>query len=95
MEHIFYTKKKSILFVMAILLLVVLVCMLLTVLVQHQAVEQRAEQLALLIKQAKQDEQSAREQLAYMLTDEYIVNWAIENGMVKQEDITWIEQNIK
>ena len=53
MERIFYSKKTSIMFVVAMLVLLILLCMLLTALTQMASMKHRAEYLAELIESAK------------------------------------------
>ena len=92
MEHIFYNKKSSVLFVAAMLVLIVLVCMLLTLLTQMAAINQKVEELTALIEQAQNDQDAHRATLDFMQTNEYVIMWAYEHGMVSSEDVTiWIQ----
>ena len=94
MERIFYSKKTSIMFVVAMLVLLILVCMLLTALTQMASMRHRAEYLAELIESAKKDEQAKQELIEYMKTDDYVIKWAEQNNKIKKDDILWIQENI-
>ena len=87
MERIFYSKKTSIMFVVAML-------MLLTALTQMASMKHRAEYLAELIESAKKDEQAKQDLIEYMKTDDYVIKWAEQNNKIKKDDILWIQENI-
>lgn len=91
MERIFYNKTTSILFVTAVLLIVVLVCMLLTNLTQLSALKQKAQDLQTLIQKAQTDVDAKQELISYLQTDEYVIQWAEDKGLLNKEDISYIE----
>lgn len=94
MERIFYKKWTAIVFVAAILVLVLLVCMLLVTLTQMSSLDQRAEELQILINEAREQERLTQELLDYMNENEYVKEWAEKHDRVKQEDITWLEEKL-
>ena len=93
MENIFYNKKTSVLFVAATLLVVVLLCLLLVNLTQMSTFNQREKQINSLIEQAKQGVIDAKELEEYRQTNEYIIQWALENGRIHEDNLSWIEEN--
>ena len=95
MEHIFYNKKMSILFVAAAMLLIILVCMLLTTLTQNSAMKQRAEELNALVEDENANKQRLEELLQYYQSNEYFSRWAEQNGYVSNKAIQWLSENEK
>lgn len=75
------------------LVLVLLVCLLLVNLMQMSSLRQRADKLAQMIDQARNDEEKLQELKEYLQSDDYVRKWAVENGRIQQDDVTWLEQN--
>lgn len=94
MEKIFYKKWTAIMFVAAILILVLLVCMLLTSLAQMSATKERIATFERLLEQAEQGLIEREQMLEYLLSDDYVREWAEEHDRVKQSDITWLEEKL-
>ena len=86
MEKIFYKKGTSILVIAAILVIVLLLCMLLTFLAQQAAFDKKVEYVNKLISQAQQDAESQKKIIEYKQTDAYIIEWAISQGLVSEND---------
>lgn len=86
MEKIFYKKGTSILVIAAILVIVLLLCMLLTFLAQQAAFDKKVEYVKKLISQAQQDAESQKKIIEYKQTDAYIIEWAISQGLVSEDD---------
>lgn len=86
MEKIFYKKGTSILVIAAILVIVLLLCMLLTFLAQKASFDQRIELIERLKSQAEQDIDSQKKIIEYKQTDAYIIEWAISQGLVSEDD---------
>ena len=93
MERIFYKKWTATLFVAAILILVLLVCLLLTSLVQMSALKERVETLQALIDDAQEQGRATEELLEFLRSDEYVRQWAEQQGRLSQEDILWLKDN--
>ena len=86
MEKLFYKKGTSILVIAMILVVVILLCMLLTFLAQQAAFDQRTEYINRLIEQAEFDIKAQKDKIEYKETDRYIIEWAISQGLVSEED---------
>ena len=86
MEKIFYKKGTSSLVIAAILVIVLLLCMLLTFLAQKASFDQRIELIERLKSQAEQDIDSQKKIIEYKQTDAYIIEWAISQGLVSEDD---------
>ena len=91
MEKLFYKKGTSILVIAAILVIVLLLCMLLTFLAQQAAYEQKIEYVNKLIAQAKEDIKNQQEIFEFKQTDTYIIEWAVANGLISQDDYLFIK----
>lgn len=89
--HIFHQKSTSVLAVAATLLLVVLLCVLLITLTQMVSMEKRVETLKALVANQNNSNEDKQALMEFIKTDEYIVKWAIENGMLSEDDITYVE----
>ena len=92
---IFYKKSTAIAFTVAILVLVLLLCMLLVNLTQMASLEPKAKELKSLIDQAKTDVAAKEELLAHKNDIDSIIKWAKEHGYISQDDINWVQDNIK
>ena len=86
MEKIFYKKGTSILVIAAILVIVLLLCMLLTFLAQKASFDQRIEYINRLKSQAEFDIETQKKKIEYKQTDAYIIEWAISQGLVSEND---------
>lgn len=72
--------------VAAVLVIVLLLCMLLTFLAQGSAFKQRAQMIETLKQQAEWNIEEQKYQIEYKQTDAYIIEWAISQGLVSQDD---------
>ena len=95
MELIFHRKSTSILFVTAILVVVILACMLLVSLTQLSSLNAQADALHEWIQQAQNDVDAKNELLEYMQSNDYVRKWAEENGRISDEDVKWLNSNLK
>ena len=86
MEKVFYKKGTSILVIAAVLVIVLLLCMLLTFLAQKASFEQRIEYINKLKAQAELDIETQKQKIEYKQTDAYIIEWAISQGLVSEDD---------
>ena len=93
MERIFYKKWTSILFVVAILVVVLLLCLLLTNLVQLSALNDRVETLQGLIDDARAKGEATEELLEFLKSDDYVRQWAEQQGRLDKDDIVWLKDN--
>ena len=90
MNKIFQNKRTAFLIVCLTLVLVLLVCVLVTMLMQYSALTARAETLSALIDKAMQDTADADKLWQYMQTDEYVYEWARNNGKLTEDQINWV-----
>ncbi len=86
MEKVFYKKGTSILVIAAILVIVLLLCMLLTFLAQQASFDQRIERINNLIAQAEAAVDKQQEIIEFKKTDAYIIEWAMDNGFISEDD---------
>lgn len=86
MEKLFYKKWTSVMAIAAVLVIVLLLCMLLTFLAQQSAFEQRIQMIETLKQQAEKDAETQKSIIEYKKTDAYIIEWAISQGLVSQDD---------
>lgn len=91
MEQLFHKKSTAILTTAAILLVVLLLCALLITLSQMTSMKARAETLQKLLNNAKQNNDEKQALLDFIKTDEYVVRWAEGQGLIRQDDVTYIE----
>lgn len=91
MEKVFYKKGTSILVIAAILIIVLLLCMLLTFLAQEASLKQQIEHANKLIAQAKEDIDNQKDIIEFQKTDAYIIEWAIANGYISEDDYLLIK----
>lgn len=94
MTKVFYKKSTAIAFIAAILVLILLVLILLVTLMQMTSLNQRAEQLAELIADAKKQGEITQELADYLKTDDYVREWATENGRIPSDDVVWLENEL-
>ncbi|MCM1195243.1 MAG: hypothetical protein NC099_06005 [Corallococcus sp.] len=94
MGRIFYSKKTSILFVVAMLILLLLICMLLITLTQMASMNNKVEYFEKLIDESKANGQATQELLDYMQTNDYVREWAERYNMISSDDQRWIEENL-
>ncbi len=92
MDQIFYKKWNSVLVVASIILIILLLCVLLTFLAQKSSFDQRTEKINALIEQAKLDIETQQKIIEYKQTDRYIIDWAIEQGLVDINDYLFVEK---
>ena len=95
MDRIFYRKTTSILFVTAILVLLILVCMLLVSLTQLASLNAQADALHERILQATDDIEAKNQLLQDRDSLEYVIKWAEKNGRISEDDVKWINDNLK
>ena len=95
MQLIFHRKTTSILFVTSILVVLILVCMLLVSLTQLSSLNAQAEALHEWIQQAQNDVDAKNELLEYMQSNDYVRKWAEANGRISDEDVQWLDSNMK
>ncbi len=86
MEKLFYKKWTSVMAIVAVLVIVLLLCMLLTFLAQQSAFNQRIQRIDILKQQAELDVKEQKYKIEYKKTDAYIVEWAISQGLVSEDD---------
>ncbi len=91
MEVLFHKKSTAILTIAAILLVVLLVCALLITLSQMTSMTTRSQKLQTLLANAQKSNEDKQALLDFIKTDEYIVRWAEERGLIKDTDISYIE----
>ncbi len=92
MTQLFHKKSTSILTVAAILLVAVLLCTLLITLSQKVSLDDRINKLLTLVEAAKTSNEAKRELYEFCQTDAYVAKWAEEQGLVKKDDITFVEK---
>ena len=90
MQKLFYKKGTSILIIAMVLVVVILLCMLLTFLAQEAAFKQKTEYINRLIDQAEQDVETQKKIIEYKQTDAYIIEWAISQGLVSEDDYLFV-----
>ncbi len=90
MEKIFYKRWTSVLAIVAVLVIVLLLCMLLTFLAQQASFEQRIEMINKLISQAQEDVETQQKIIEYKQTDAYVIEWAISQGLVSEDDYLFV-----
>lgn len=95
MDRIFYKKTTSILFVTAILVVVLLACILLVFLTQLSSLNAQAEELHDWIQQAQTDVEVKNKLLEDRDSIEYVKKWAEKNGRISDQDVQWLEDNLK
>ncbi len=93
MEKIFYKRWTSVLAIVAVLVIVVLLCLLLTFLAQKSSFEQHVAKLNALIEQAEVDSENQQKVIEYKQTEQYIIDWAIENNLVSEDDYLFVPVN--
>lgn len=86
MEKLFYKKWTSVMAIAAVLVIVLLLCMLLTFLAQQSAFDQRRQMIETLKQQAQKDVETQKSVIEYKKTDEYVIKWAISQGLVNKDD---------
>lgn len=86
MEKLFYKKWTSVMAIVAVLVIVLLLCMLLTFLAQQSAFEQRIQKIEAYKQQAEKDVETQKTIIEYKKTDEYVIEWAISQGLVNRDD---------
>ena len=91
MVQLFHKKSTAILTVAAILVLVLLLCALLTTLSQMTALHARVEKLQKLVANAQNSNEDKQALLDFIATDEYVVKWAEDQGLIKKSDISYID----
>ena len=92
MDRLFLKKSTSILTVVALLIVLVMLFTLLTLLTQKASLSNRAEKLKTLIEQSKTDNEAKQQLIDFMQTDEYVKNWALSNGLINSDDVSYIQQ---
>ncbi len=92
MDRLFLKKSTSILTVVALLIVIVMLFSLLTLLTQKASLSTRAEKLKTLIEQSKSDNEAKQQLIDFMQTDEYVKNWALNNGLINSDDVSYIQQ---
>ena len=90
MNKIFQDKKIAFILVTLTLVMVLLVCILVTMLMQYSTLTARANNLSAMIDKAMQDTASAEQLWEYMQTDEYVYEWARNNGKLTEDQINWV-----
>lgn len=73
-----------------VLVVVILLCMLLTFLAQEAAFKQKTEYINRLIDQAELDLETQKKIIEYKQTDAYIIEWAISQGLVSEDDYLFV-----
>ncbi len=86
---IFTKRKLTYALLILAVLLVLLVLILLTVLAQMSSINSELERLQQLIDNANADADATAELVEYMQSNEYICQWAEENGMILPDDLDW------
>ncbi len=91
MGKIFYNKKLAVLFVALAIIVVFLLFILLTSLTQLATMNSKMSEVRKLIEAAQTDSQSLEALKEYRQTNEYVIEWAIKNGKLTQDQIKWLE----
>lgn len=95
MKWIFYRKTTSIMFVAALLVLVMLTCILLVMLTQMSALNQKAEELDALIQSVNGDVDALKQALKDREDIEYVIKWAEANRMINEKDVQWLKSALQ
>ncbi len=90
MNKLFQDKKTAFILVTLTLVMVLLVCVLVTMLMQYSTLTARADNLSAMINKAMHDTASAEQLWEYMQTDEYVYEWARNNGKLTEDQINWV-----
>lgn len=91
MERIFYKKSTAILAVALTVVIIFLLCLLLIFLTQLSGLKPEVEKIATMVEQARNDEAAKQELLDYKNSNDYVIQWAIEKGLVSEDDIVYIQ----
>lgn len=92
-KNIFLNKKLSYVLLLLAIIVVVLGCILLTNLSQIQSLNAQCDRLEQLIEDVNKGIVDKQEALDYIKSNEYIFEWAKENGRITEDDIAWIPNN--
>lgn len=90
MERLFYKKSTSIMIVALAVVLILLLCMLLVALTQYASISESLEQLNQMIDAKNNYKLTLQEWEEYKNSNAYVVEWAIENGLVDENDINYV-----
>ena len=93
MRQIFYKKWLTRALIALTMVLVVLLAGLITQLSQIASFNAKLDELEKLMTQSQNDADYLRELEEYRQSYEYVWQWAIEHGMVNQNDNSWIPSN--
>ena len=89
-------QNKKLLFVviLCLVVLIVMIAWLTTLLIQQNAFKRRVQQLKEMINTNSFDIERYREELDYRNSWEFCIQWAKENGLLTQNELLWILDNL-
>ena len=93
MKQIFYKKWLTRALIALTMVLVVLLTGLITQLSQIASFNAKLDELEKLMTQSQSEAERLQELEKYRQSYEYVWQWAIEHGMVNQNDNSWIPSN--
>jgi cell division protein FtsL len=93
MKQIFYNKWLTRGLIALTLVLVVLLIVLITILSQLASLKTELANLERLTKEAQTEAERLQKVEEYRQSYEYVWQWAIEHGMVNENDNSWIPSN--
>lgn len=90
MKEIFYKKGLTRVLIALTLVLVLLLFVLITFLSQKASFDAKLAELEKLLTEAQTEQERLEQKKKYQESDEYIWQWAVNHGMVNEEDSSWI-----
>ncbi|MBR2974246.1 MAG: hypothetical protein IKC47_00685 [Clostridia bacterium] len=93
MKQVFYNKWLTRALIALTLVLVVLLVVLITQLSQIASFNARLDELEGLMTQSQSEAERLQKLEEYRQSYEYVWQWAIEHGMVNENDNSWIPNN--
>lgn len=92
---IFKNKKLAIIICACAAVLLALVCWLFTLIVQKNSFDKQVEELKEQIAEGDELIERYKTEQAYRETVDYIIEWAEQEGMLTQDELNWINENLK